>query len=191
MPTSLKKNALAKRLGAYHTDDPKEFDDLQACLDLLKGSEDPFSGAHFDPGHFTASAFVITESGEETLLIFHGKLSRWLQPGGHFEATDDDLVAAARREVVEETGAQNLQLVSPLFDVDIHVIPERKGKPAHRHFDLRVLFKTNTRHIAHGSDAHDAKWVALNAVHTLESDESVHRALRKIHLLLANSPAEG
>ena len=186
MSTSLKYTSVADLLERYQTEDPKESEDLQACRELLRAGNGAFSRDHFEPGHFTASAFVVDKSTEETLLIFHGKLSRWLQPGGHFEPGDADLIAAAQREVEEETGAQDLQIVSPLFDVDIHVIPGRKGDPAHRHFDLRVLFSTGNREIAHGSDAHDAKWVAMDAVHQLESDESVHRALRKIPALLTS-----
>ena len=35
------------------------------------------------PGHLTGSAFVVDSSAERALLLFHTKLQRWLQPGGH------------------------------------------------------------------------------------------------------------
>ena len=73
-------------------------------LDLIENHGDPFSRSRFDPGHFTVSALVLPPDGSSLLMIFHTKLGRWLQPGGHVEPSDADLQAAARREVVEETG---------------------------------------------------------------------------------------
>jgi len=75
------------------------------------------------------------------LLVFHPRLQRWLQPGGHVEESDVSLLHAARREVHEETGldlgdAPPTQLVS----VDVHAIPACGGEPAHRHHDLMFCF---------------------------------------------------
>jgi 8-oxo-dGTP pyrophosphatase MutT (NUDIX family) len=134
--------------------------------------------SHWVPGHFTASAFVLSPDSCELLLIYHGKLSRWLQPGGHFDAADASPEAAARREVREETGLDDLELARPgLFDVDIHPIPARREDPEHEHFDLRFLFRARSRALVAGDDAHAAKWVRLSEI---ESDASVMRAVAKI-----------
>lgn len=135
---------------------------------------------HFVPGHFTASSFVLPPHGDELLLIFHGKLHRWLQPGGHIDPTDDTVFDAARREVEEEVGLSELVALGGLFDVDVHVIPALKGDPSHKHFDLRFLFRATTRQVQAGSDAKDAKWVSLSKVNAIESDESVMRAVGKL-----------
>lgn len=148
---------------------------------------------HWEPGHFTASAFVLSPEREALLLIFHGKLDRWLQPGGHLEPGDLDPLAAARREVGEETGLGELELLGadgpasgldggavPFFDLDVHVIPARKADPAHRHFDLRFLFRARSRALVAGDDAVAARWVPLDEVPTVGTDESVLRAHRKL-----------
>jgi len=146
----------------------------------------PFTKAHTLPGHFTASAFVLSSDGRHLALIFHGKLHRWLQPGGHFEKEDVDLVAAAKREVTEEIGvAPNaLALVEssdgPIFDLDIHEIPARKTDPTHEHFDIRVLFQTTSDVVTAGSDAKDARWVSLTDITEEMTDASVMRAVEKI-----------
>lgn len=149
-------------------------------LELL-GSPDAMSREHYAPGHFTASAFVLSPDYSQLLLIFHSKLKRWLQPGGHIDPTDPDVMNAARREVAEEVGLRELEPVGAgIFDLDVHLIPSRGDAPAHRHFDVRFAFVTqNTKHQA-GSDAEAASWVSLERVMELESDESVWRAVRKL-----------
>jgi 8-oxo-dGTP pyrophosphatase MutT (NUDIX family) len=59
---------------------------------------------HAAPSHLTSSAIVLTPDARHTCLVLHGRIGRWVQPGGHLEAGDLTLGAAAAREVVEETG---------------------------------------------------------------------------------------
>ena len=112
---------LRELLTAHSPEDEREKDFRTAMLELLKAGPNSFSRDHFLPGHFTASAFVLSPSSDALLLIFHGKLHRWLQPGGHIEPNDPNVLKAAMREVAEETGLVQVQPVgSGLFDVDIH-----------------------------------------------------------------------
>src|ERR1700709_1998729 len=107
--------------------------------------------AHFTPGHFTASAFVLSPDRHDVILIHHKKLGIWVQPGGHVEASDADLASAARREVAERVGGGGLASLGPdvaLSDVDTHAIPARKSEPAHEHFDTRFAFVARTRDFA-------------------------------------------
>ena len=76
-------------------------------LQLIEQTERPFSREQYTPGHVTASAFVTNPEHTELLLILHSKLQLWLQPGGHVEAEDGDIVASARREVLEEVGVSS------------------------------------------------------------------------------------
>jgi len=168
-------------LAAHRPADETEDDFREQMLALCDAPADPFSRALYRPGHFTASAFVLAPDRQSLLLIFHGKLSRWLQPGGHIDPADADVVVAARREVAEETGVSALTAMGQgLFDVDVHVIPARKQEPEHRHFDLRLLFRAEQFDFAAGSDAIDAKWVPLDEVSEIESDASVMRAVKKL-----------
>jgi 8-oxo-dGTP pyrophosphatase MutT (NUDIX family) len=133
-------------------------------------------------GHLTASAFVIDRERRHLLLIHHKALGRWLQPGGHADG-DPDLLAVARREVFEETGlAVSEPLTQGAFDLDIHSIPERKGIPAHLHYDVRFLFEADGSFALTGDDreVHGAAWVPLAALESLGVDESVLRPARRI-----------
>ena len=173
------------------------FDDLErahrdATLALLDVPGDPFAHDHFEPGHVTASAFVLSPDGESLLLILHGKLHRWLQPGGHIEPEDADVLEAARRELMEEVSLHQLPLsplVSGIVDIDVHVIPARRNvqghgdDPEHRHFDVRFLFQAEHWQFDAGSDAHAGRWIALSAITHVESDASVMRAVTKLQQL--------
>jgi 8-oxo-dGTP pyrophosphatase MutT (NUDIX family) len=156
---------------------------------LLSAGE-PFARTSFDPGHFTASAFVLSPERDAVVLIFHKKLRIWVQPGGHAEPADTSLSAAARREVSEEIGVFDLlsdssdleegDLEAPIFDVDVHPIPARRDEPAHEHFDVRFRFTARSRALRASDEVEGARWVPLSEVHTLASDESVQRAVRKL-----------
>jgi 8-oxo-dGTP pyrophosphatase MutT (NUDIX family) len=136
-------------------------------------------------GHLTASAFVIDRERKHLLLVHHKALERWLQPGGHADG-DPDLEAVARYEVFEETGLRGLAPVTPRpFDLDIHSIPERKGVPAHLHYDVRFLFAADGGFVPKGNDreVHRAAWVPLSDLESMGVDESVLRPARRIAML--------
>ena len=172
---------LKELLSAHAPSDPKEAKYCLEMAQLTTAQDAALSRHHFTPGHFTASAFVLSPDRKSVLLIFHGKLARWLQPGGHIDPEDLNVLHAAAREVAEETALTDLEPIgSGLFDVDIHEIPARKNSPSHRHFDLRILLQAKSLDFKAGSDALDAKWVRLEDVNEVESDASVMRAIHKL-----------
>jgi len=93
----------------------------------------------YRPDHFTTSGLVTNDDGSRVLLGLHAKVGRWLQFGGHIEAGDVSLVAAARRETEEESGLTDLTLVSnnPVA-LDAHPAPCDGG--ARRHLDIQYVF---------------------------------------------------
>lgn len=169
-------------LRAFAPADPLEAQHHADMLALLEQPGDPFSRAHFTPGHFTASAFVLDPSGQALLLIHHRKLGRWLQPGGHLDPEDPTPLHGARRELAEEVGLREVAVVGTgLFDVDVHTIPARKGEPEHRHYDLRFLFRAPSLALRpQEEEVLGARWVPLAEVSAAQSDESVLRAVRRL-----------
>lgn len=168
-------------LGAYVPESEQEQAALDRMRQLLERAAAPFDRHSYVPGHFTASALVRSPEGERVLLIHHSKLGRWLQPGGHIDASDPDVLAAAMRELVEESGVEDPRPLLPtLLDIDIHVIPESARGPAHEHFDLRFAFEVATQELCAGSDALAARWTPYATVTRDSSDESVARAVAKL-----------
>ena len=179
-----RKNAAFTLLTAHaaHAEDELAFRERMLALSEIAG--DPFDRGHFAPGHFTASAFVLSPDERSLLLILHGKLHRWLQPGGHVDPTDTDLLAAARREVREEVSIHALDAIGTgPFDLDIHDIPALKD-PAHAHFDVRFLFRARDLAFEAASDAKAARWVPLDEINAQISDRSVMRAVEKLQAKL-------
>ena len=69
----------------------------QEYLDHLAAHPDAVAKAG-PPAHLTGSCVVLDGSGERVLLTHHRKADAWFQFGGHLEADDASLWAAARRE---------------------------------------------------------------------------------------------
>lgn len=88
------------------------------------------------PAHLTASAVILDPSRSAVLLVLHGKVRRWLQPGGHCEVGDASLAAAAVREATEESGIAGLRLIPGPCHLDRHPAPCNPGVVEH-HLDVR------------------------------------------------------
>lgn len=165
----------------YAPADAVEAGHLARMRALIGDDGDPFTGARYAPGHFTASAFVLAPDRTALLLIHHAKLGLWLQPGGHVEPHDETVLDAARREVLEEVGIAALDLDHDgMFDLDVHQIPARNEALAHEHFDVRYLFRARDRSFAASTEVRGAKWTALAAIEGSGTDDSVLRAVRKL-----------
>ncbi|BAM03876.1 NUDIX hydrolase [Phycisphaera mikurensis] len=185
MPDAAAREATRRRddarelLSGFRAGEPAEEGHRQKMLSLLLGPDDPFARDSVRDGHFTASAFVVHDG--HLLLIWHRKLLRWLQPGGHVDPEDEDLQAAATRELREETGVTGARCVR-LLDVDVHPIPAnpKRGEPAHRHHDVRFLFEASSHEAVAGSDAGEVKWVRFADVDAELTDASVVRAVAKL-----------
>ncbi|UPG84085.1 NUDIX hydrolase [Luteibacter aegosomatis] len=128
-------------------------------------------------GHFTGSAWLVSDDGERVLLMHHRKLDRWLQPGGHADG-DPDLEGVALREAREETGLDGLEVVPGIFDLDRHRIPARGHEPEHWHYDVRYVV------VARGSEAFEANEESLalawHPVADVAADPATDESLRRM-----------
>ena len=110
------------------------------------------------PGHLTGSACVVDEAADSVLLLFHTKLQRWLQPGGHADG-EYDLAAVAHREATEESGIDGLRIDPVPIDLDIHLVAP-PGEDPHLHLDVRFLVGAPAGSVPHGNhESQDLRWV--------------------------------
>ena len=146
----------------------------ELALGVVSNGRPMWPRSEFDPGHFTASGFVVSPDGGSLLLIHHGKLDRWLQPGGHIEVGDATVEVAARREVLEETGVGALARIGEsLVRIDAHEIPERGTEPEHLHLDLGLGFVAQTLEIGPIAEVLDAKWVPIGDLGMFGADDAL------------------
>lgn len=178
-----RQSALLDELRMYRPADAAEAQHCSRVVDLLTGSRSPFSRSSFQPGHITASCYIVDEQGR-LLLHHHRRLDRWLQMGGHVESNEWPRDAALR-EGCEESGLRDLELVGGIIDVDVHPIPAGKGEPDHAHFDVRYLARTrDPRSIAiDRAESNELAWVTLEAAHGLMGTSESWRVIRKIETL--------
>lgn len=169
-------------LDAFTPRDARDQRELERMRELLATTSQPFSRDQYEPGHFTASALVVSRTHERVLLIAHPTLHLWLQPGGHIDPGDREPSAGAAREILEETGL-TATLADDVFDIDIHEIPPRKAAPLHLHFDLRFLADVEGVPAPGGLEGVDARWLDPHEALALSTDASVHRMVRRAFAL--------
>lgn len=172
---------LSGLLADYQTAYPEEREFLSAFADLLD-HPDAFERTHL-PGHITGSAWILNNQLDSVALVLHGKLKRWMQPGGHADG-DRDVLGVALREATEETGLKPELLSTGIWDLDIHPIPARTDFPAHLHYDVRFCFRAMEEQLIISDESSDLKWIPLGSVATLTDSWSVLRMVEKSRNLI-------
>jgi 8-oxo-dGTP pyrophosphatase MutT (NUDIX family) len=175
MPDTVSASTLVR---AFH--DPSDGEALKSrdlILLLLECSTDPFSRRQFTPGHITCTGLVLASDRRRLLLVHHRRLDRWLLPGGHIEPADATLADAARREVLEETGALLRSDLEPhLAGVVVHGIPPGRGEPYHLHHDLIFAFQAASDQISLSDESHAVAWCGPEEFDRYAVPQNVRRA---------------
>ena len=188
------RRPLLEMLRRYTEKNPDEADVADRIERLVISRADCFERT-CRPGHITGSAWVLSHDGRCCLLVHHGKLNRWLQPGGHADG-QANVADVARREAEEETGLVDVELVdvdlavsegepTPL-DIDVHLIPPRLDRDgnqledAHEHHDIRfLLVAAPGQKLVLSDESHEVRWFSHEEVLEATDEESVLRMLRK------------
>lgn len=170
---------LIANLEHYEPWNAVEIDHHQAVLNLLYAHPAAFDRQCYEPGHITASTWILAEDTGQVALIYHRAAQRWLQPGGHAEAGEYDGLSTALREAQEELGLEIERSRARLFDLDVHDIPATAAQPKHQHFDLCYLCWVTHQPLSSGSDAADARWFTMAELEAVGLTESMKRLLDK------------
>ena len=97
--------------------------------------------------HFSASAWVLNQNHTKILMIYHNIYHSWSWTGGHADG-EANLLQVAVREVQEETGVQNIKVLSEdIFSLEILTVDghEKRGKyvPSHLHLNVTYLLEAD------------------------------------------------
>jgi len=121
------------------------------------------------------------------LLTLHARIGRWLQTGGHIEATDASLHHAALREAEEESGLTHLDLDRRPLLLSRHIVPCGTVRPTF-HLDVQYLVTVPTAAQPRLSvESADLQWFAVDSLP--EVDDSVRALVEAAAGRLAASPA--
>lgn len=174
---------------------PEELKRQSILLDYLKthNYEEMIDWNNFD-GHIVASGFVYSKEDDKFLVLYHNDMKMFLYPGGHIDSNDINILQAAKREIKEETGLENLELSKIVedelvpFDIDTHKIGynERLNLPEHYHFDFRYLFMIdNISDIKiDNEELSNYKWISIDE---LRNDVNYGGVVNKILNMLRNN----
>ncbi len=177
-----KRKPLLNLLNSHKTFDQKERRSLQKIIDFVEENEQCFEN-DFKLGHITGSALVVDRNLEYVLLTHHAKLDKWLQFGGHSDG-HGNVAETAFREAQEESGPSSLKFytgISGIFDVDVHLIPERGEMPAHNHNDVRfLLIGGKNQPFVVSNESKDLRWIKLDEVNKYNSQPEFLRMIRKV-----------
>jgi 8-oxo-dGTP pyrophosphatase MutT (NUDIX family) len=143
--------------------------------DMLRLDYLSFLDAHPDAmtrgnrvGHLTGSALVVDTGREAVLLTLHPLVGRWLQLGGHVEASDATLVDAARRESIEEGGIDPVDIDTRPLRLDRHRVRCRDGRGGEDlldHLDVQFLVLTPPGSVEQrSSESLDLRWWPWSAL---------------------------
>lgn len=132
---------LIEQLKSYIPWNEQESRDLPLILHHLEHTPDVFT-RQSETAHFTASAWVVSPDRTKVLMAYHNLYNSWAWLGGHADG-DTDLSQTAIREAREESGLQNVRLLSeePL-SVEILTVNghEKKGRYVSSHLHLNATY---------------------------------------------------
>lgn len=185
-PTTSHLHADAVReLTAYAPEDPGQRRLREHYLAHLAHHPDAMAKTG-PPAHLTASCLVLDPSGQHVLLTLHRRAHRWFQFGGHVEALDAGVHAAAQREAREESGVSGIEAAPGIVQLDRHELVGDFG-PCRAHLDIRYAALLD-REVAPvvSAESLDVRWWPVDSLPDGPDSElaSLARAARR-HLGLA------
>lgn len=186
------KDNLIALLNSYLILFPEEQERQKILIQYLQShqNDEVVDWNNFD-GHIVAGGFIYAKEENKFLVLYHNDLKMFLYPGGHIDSNDVNILTAAKREIAEETGLNDLEqlIVSDNelipIDIDTHKIGynERLNLPEHYHFDFRYLFVVDKiQDIKTDEDEMSGyKWISLDE---LTNDPNYGRVATKIKRLI-------
>ena len=142
--------------------------------------------------HFTASNWIINKNRTKVLMIYHNIYKSWAWTGGHADG-DSDLLHVALKEAEEETGLNNLKLLSDgifglqILTVDSHI---KRGKhvPSHLHLDCCFLFEANEEDELKIKEDENSgvKWINIDEATKITNEKKMRPIYEKLNSKIKN-----
>ena len=137
--------------------------------------------------HFTASNWIVNKERTKVIMIYHNIYKSWAWTGGHADG-DSDLLHVALKEAEEETGLNNLKVLSDgifgiqILTVDSHI---KRGKfvPSHLHLDCCFLLEAdeNEQLRIKEDENNGVKWINIEDTIEITNEEKMKPIYKKLN----------
>lgn len=153
---------------SYEPQGTQEIADRENMLHLFELFPDSILLRENKAAHLTSSAFVINQTRDKVLFVYHNIYNSWSWTGGHADG-NGDLLQVACREAREETGLSSVKPLDEqvaaldILPVSAHV---KNGAfvSAHLHLNLSFFLTADEgEHLQSKADENKAvAWLPLN-----------------------------
>lgn len=176
---------LKKEIEEYVPSCEQEIRDKEVMLKYFESFEDVLTRNN-EIGHFTASAWAVNKARTKVLMIYHNIYNSWAWTGGHADG-QENLLDVAVRELKEETGVNNVKIVSnKILALDVlHVerhIKKQKFIPSHMHLNLTYLLEVDESETLKIKEDENkgVKWIPIDEVFNEVNEEGMKAVYRKL-----------
>ena len=166
---------LIKQLENYIPFNEQEKRDKKIMLEWLREGKTPFTREK-EVAHFTDSSWIVNKQRTKVLMVYHNIYNSWSWTGGHADG-DNDLLAVAVREGMEETGVEHLRPVSEdIFSIETIVVDghEKRGSyvASHLHMNVSYLLEADEEESLHMKPDENSgvKWIPIEKLHEMVSE---------------------
>lgn len=181
-----KKMNLKEQIENYIPYNEQEENDKEMMLKYIDTFEDVLTREN-RMCHFTASNWIVNREKTKVLMIYHNIYKSWAWTGGHADG-DSDLLHVALKEVEEETGLQNLKLLSDgifgiqILTVDSHI---KRGKfvPSHLHLDCCFLLEADESEAVKikADENSGVEWIDIDQATEVTNEEKMKPIYAKLN----------
>lgn len=118
----------------------------EVILNFIRKNEDVLDRDN-QVAHLTGSSMIFNEESNKVLMVYHNIYKSWAWTGGHADG-EEDLLKLAVREAKEETGLENIDIVSDkIISLDILPVVDHYKNDCyitpHLHLSVTYLFKAS------------------------------------------------
>ena len=182
---------LKEQIEKYIPYNEQEVSDKELMLEYINTFDDVLTREN-KMCHFTASNWIINKDRTKVLMIYHNIYKSWAWTGGHADG-DSDLLHVALKEAEEETGLNNLKLLSDgifglqILTVDSHI---KRGKyvSSHLHLDCCFLFEANEEDELKIKEDENSgvKWINIDEATKITNEEKMRPIYEKLNSKIKN-----